>query len=391
MRQTNVTPSHTELVDRAVALQPLLRAHASGGEINRRLDDEVIAGLSAAGFFRLRTPTRFGGYWADLRTVLEITEVLGTADSSAAWLIGIGATATWMVSLGSARAQQEIHGSDPDAQLAGSGHPTLARRVDGGLLMSGRWPYASGSPHAAWAILGAAVVDDTGQPVDGYLCLVPASEVRLEDTWHVVGMRGTASNTWVAEDLFVPDHRLISVADAADPAETAVGLPATLPNAPVATLPLLGPLLGIGQATLSAVIAGADKAMHHTVFERQRDSVGIQLQVAEAALALQTARLHAYDIADKLDAAARSGEALAYHDRAELRGAFGYAAQQVLKAIDTLLNVHGAAAFAESSLLQRYWRDANTAARHAGLNAMVGYEVLGKELLGVPERISPMV
>ena len=241
-------------------------------------------------------------------------------------------------------------------------------------------------------MLGAVVLDDTGQPVNGYLCLVPASEVQLEDTWHVVGMRGTASNTWVAEDLFVPEHRLISMAEAIDPADVPAGIPPTLPNAPVATLPLLGPLLGLGQATLSAVIAGADKSMHHTVFERQRDSVGVQVQVAEAALALQTARLHAYDVADRLDGAAREGgQPLAYRDRAELRAAFGYAAQQVLEAINILLNAHGSAGFAETSLLQRYWRDANTAGRHAGLNAMVGYEVWGKELLGVEERISPMV
>jgi len=376
--QADLVPTHDELV-------------ASSGEINRRLDDDVIAGLSAAGFFRLRTPTRFGGYWADLRTVLEITEVLGAADGSAAWAIGIAATATWMTSLGSARAQQEIFGSGPDARVAGSGHPTVARRVDGGLVIGGRWPYASGSPHANWALLGATVVNDAGEPVDAYLCLVPASEVRLEDTWHVVGMRGTGSNTWVAEDLFVPEHRLIAVAEAADPTEVIAGPPPTLPNAPVATLTLLGPLLGLGEAVLSAVIAGADKSMHHTVFARQRDSVGVQVQVAEAALALRTARLNAYDIADTLDSAARAGTTVAYRERAELRAAFGYAAQQVLTAINGLLNVHGSAAFAESSLLQRYWRDANTGARHAGLNAMVGYEVLGKELLGVPERISPMV
>jgi 3-hydroxy-9,10-secoandrosta-1,3,5(10)-triene-9,17-dione monooxygenase len=63
----------------------------------------------------------------------------------------------------------------------------------------------------------------------------------------------------------------------------------------------------------------------------------------------------------------------------------------VLEAIHILVNVHGAAAFAETSLMQQYWRDANTAARHAGLNAYIGYEVFGKALLGVPERISPMV
>jgi 3-hydroxy-9,10-secoandrosta-1,3,5(10)-triene-9,17-dione monooxygenase len=379
MQLAQEAPTRTELVARAVALQPLLRAHASHGEINRRQADEVIAALTSAGFFRLLTPSRFGGYSADLRTIVEITEALGTADGSAGWLVGLGSTASQLVSGGSARAQQEIFGPDPDARLAGSGHPVPARRVDGGLVVSGRWPYASGSPHATWAGLGALVVDDDQHSADVYMCLVPASDLRLEDTWHVVGMRGTGSNTWAADDLFVPEHRLASMTALTD-------------FAAAATLALVGPLLGMGQAALSAVVAGAEvKSMHHTVFARQRDSVGVQIQVAEAALGLQTARLHAYDIADRLDEAEAGGETLTYQDRAQMRGAVGYVAQTVLKAIDVLVNVHGAATFGEANPVQRYWRDANTAARHAGLNPMIGYEVLGKALLGVDEQVSTMV
>ena len=65
--------------------------------------------------------------------------------------------------------------------------------------------------------------------------------------------------------------------------------------------------------------------------------------------------------------------------------------QQLIDAINILVNVHGAGSFAESSPLQRYWRDANTAARHAGLYEAVGYEVFGKSMLGIDEQISPMV
>ncbi len=388
---TQGTPTRAELVARAVALQPLLRAHASEGEINRRQADEVIAGLADAGFFRLFKPARFGGFSSGVRTVLEVTEALGVADGSAAWIVGLGSTASWMVGLASPRAQDEVFGSDPDVRLAGSAHPSPARRVDGGLVVSGRWPYASGSHHAAWAGIAAAVVDDSGQIVDVYMCLVPSEEMRMDDTWHVVGMRGTGSNTWAADELFVPEHRYISMSAVSEPTGAAEGR-SRLPFPSLATLMLLGPLLGLGQAALSAVIAGAPKkAMHHTVFGRQSDSVGVQVKVAEAALALQTARLHSLQVADTLDEAAAGNGTLGYDDRAQIRAACGYAAQQVLAAIHGLVDVHGAATFAEANPVQRYWRDANTAARHAGLHATVGYEVLGKALLGVEERISPMV
>ncbi|MBB5163139.1 acyl-CoA dehydrogenase family protein [Mycobacterium sp. AZCC_0083] len=387
-------PTRTDLVGRAVALQPLLREHAGAGDADRRQADAVIAGLTEAGLFRLFTPSRFGGFETDLRTVLEVTEALGEADGSAAWLVSVASVAAWMTGFASAQAQQDIFGPDSDARIAGGSAPAPARRVSGGLRVSGRWAYASGSHHATWASLGAMVSDDAGNPVDAVLCLAPAADLQLEDTWRTVGMRGTGSNTWIADDVFVPTHRIISMGALAAGELT----PETdevmyrMPFVPLATLPLLGPLLGLGRAVLALTVHEAPrKAMHHTFFARQSDSVGVQVQIAQAALMLDTARLHAHHCADELDATAARGEQTDYATRARVRATAGYAAQQVLDAINILINVHGAASFAESSRLQQFWRDANTAARHAGLNVAVGYEILGKDLLGIDEPISPMV
>lgn len=387
-------PTRDDLVGRAVALQPLLREHAVAGDTDRKQSDEVIAGLTEAGLFRMLTPGRYDGYEMDLRTVLEVTSALGEADASAAWLVSVASVAAFVAGLTSAQAQKDIFGADPDARIAGGGTgPAPARRVDGGLRVSGRWSYASGSHHATWAALGATVTDDAGA-VDGVMCLAPVSEVRMEDTWRTVGMRATGSNTWVAEDIFVPAHRIISMSTLAEgtwSAETDEAM-YRLPFVPLATLPLLGPLLGIGRAALELTVHSAPhKAMHHTFFARQSDSVGVQVQIAQATLMLETAQLHAYHTADELDGVAARGEQADYATRARVRARTGYAAQQVLDAINILVNVHGAASFAETSRMQQYWRDANTAARHAGLHAMVGYEILGKALLGIDERIGPMI
>jgi 3-hydroxy-9,10-secoandrosta-1,3,5(10)-triene-9,17-dione monooxygenase len=384
-------PARTQLVDRAVNVQGLLREWLAEGDIHRRLSDEVIDALTGAGFFRLWKPRRFGGYPVDLRTVVQLTETLAEADGSAAWVVGIASTGAWATNRGSEQLQEEIFGADPDARIAGSGMPCPARREQGGLRLTGRWGYASGSPHASWAALAATVTDDSGQP-DAYFCLVPVAQLRLEDTWRTVGMRGTGSNTFTAEDVFVPEHRTIPVTKLSEGSTGSDEPVHRLPFAQVGTLALIGTLLGLGRAALALTIDNApSKSMHHTFFARQSDSVGVQVQVAEAALKLQTAQLHAYRVADDLDIAAANRVDLEYGFRAQARAQFGYMAQQVLDAIHILLNVHGAASFAETSLMQQYWRDANTAARHAGLNAVVGYEVFGKELLGVPERISPMV
>jgi alkylation response protein AidB-like acyl-CoA dehydrogenase len=207
-------------------------------------------------------------------------------------------------------------------------------------------------------------------------------------------MRGTGSDTWVADDLFVPGHRIVPMtAITEDPPQAPGRDPVSrLTFVPSATLALVGPLLGLGRAALDLVIEKArTKAIHDSFIARQSESVGVQIQVAEAALALSTARLHAYDIATTLDAAVAEGHAVTYLARTGFRARLGYAARQVIDAMSLLLDIHGAGSFAESNLMQQYWRDASTAARHASLRAAVGYELYGKSLLGVEDRISSAV
>ena len=381
------------LVARAVALQPLLRKHAGYGDLHRRQPDEVIAALTEAGLFGLLVPRRFGGQQANLRTLLNVTETLGEVDGSAAWVVSLGAVAGWLVGLASERARHDVFGEDPDARIAGSITPTPAKRVDGGLLVTGRWPYVSGAPHATWAAVGALVPDDAGSP-EALLCLIPMEQLTVEDTWHTVGMRGTGSHHVVAENVFVPAYRTVRLSDIAEGASTdGAGEVDDQPHTgSVLSLSILCPLLGLGRAALALATEKADaKPLHHTVYDRQADSVGVQIQLARATLALQTARLHAEHVVDELDAAAARGIRPDYAARAHIRAQCGYAMTHALEAINVAADLYGAGGFAESSPMQQVWRDANVIARHAGQNAAVGYEVLGKALLGLSERISPTV
>ncbi|KOV69601.1 oxidoreductase [Streptomyces sp. AS58] len=375
-------------------MQPLLRARAAQGESDRVVPQEVIDELAAAGVFRLLTPRRFGGYETDLRTLTEVSEALGEADGSTAWTAMIISVTNWLASLFPDKAQEEVFGADPDARVTGVAAPTgMGRRVPGGWIVSGKWSYNSGAPYATWAAVGALLQDEAGQVVDQALVLVPASELVIEDTWHTAGMKATASNTLVGQDVFVPEHRVLSV-----PAAAQGSYPRSLREdeplyssvfGSMLLLCLAGPLLGLGRAALDAVTEAAPhKPLSFTVHARQADSVGVQIQVAEAALGLRTARLHVYDAVDLIDL---RGGSLDHAARTQVRAQAGYAAQQVLAAVGTLLNVHGAGAFAESNPLQRIWRDANVAARHAGLVPAVGLEAYGKTLLGIGEPVSLML
>ena len=225
--------------------------------------------------------------------------------------------------------------------------------------------------------------------------LLPASELTLRNTWSAAGMRATASNTFVGEEVFVPEHRVISttaLAEGHDPdASGAEGLYLS-PFNPVGVPALLAPMLGICRAALAWTTEQAwHKGVAHTTYSRQADAVNVQVQIAQAALKIETARLHTYRGVAEVDSAASRDSHLEYGARAVIRAEAGYVAQQLVDAMTILLNVHGAGSMADGHSLQRWWRDVNTAARHAGLNSAVGYEILGKTLLGVPEQIATRV
>ncbi|WP_244291996.1 acyl-CoA dehydrogenase family protein [Streptomyces wuyuanensis] len=384
------------LVSRAASLQPLLRDEAARGEADRAVPPEVVDALSGAGVFRLLTPKRYGGHETDLRTLTEVSAALGKGDGSAAWVGMIIAVTNWLACLFPEKAQEEVFGADPDARVTGVAAPTgMGERVPGGWRVTGRWSYNSGAPYATWAAVGALLQNADGAVEDQALVLIPASELTIQDTWFTGGMRATAGNTLIGHNVFVPEHRVLSVPAASEglyprsnPDETLYG--ATF--GPMLLLCLAGPLLGLGRAALDVVVeAAASKPLSFTVHVRQADSVGIQMLVAEAALKLETAELHIRHAVDEVDRAAAAGRPLDYDARARIRARAGFAAQQVVAAIGTLLDAHGSAGFADASPLQRIWRDANTAARHAGLVPAVGLEVYGKSLLGVGERMSLMV
>ena len=390
-------PSTAELVERARAIRPLLAANAVQGEADRRVTDESIKAMTDAGLFKIAVPKRYGGYETSVRTMLEVSAAVGEADGGTAWVLTLINVCHWLTGLFPRQAQDDVFGADPDALVSGVLAPTAtAVKVAGGWRITGKWYYNSGSWHATWAGIGFPVTDADGQVVNQGLALIPRGDLSLEDTWFVAGMKSTGSNALIAEDAFVPEHRVMLVPPAIVgqyPSEHLAGEPFYRSAfVPVLALVLVGPQLGLGQAALDYVISkAAKKPVSYTFFAAQAESTGFQLQVAEAARLIDTAKLHAFRAADDIDQAAARGEYPDLLSRARVRSDTGYAAECITRAIDILLYAHGAAAFADVSPLQRIWRDSATAARHAVVSPQVSYEAYGKALLGVQDNITPLI
>jgi 3-hydroxy-9,10-secoandrosta-1,3,5(10)-triene-9,17-dione monooxygenase len=377
-------PSRVDLVSRAASLQGLLDEQAAQMDEQRRITDDVNAALVDAGMFRLWKPARLGGFETDLRTLVQVIERLGEADGSTAWVVALTAGASRLTGMISPQAQDEVFGVDPDARVAGSSTPGLAQRVDGGLRLSGRWEYASGSADATWACLAAHEFTDQGAIRDSVIGIVPAAMLLRNVTWNSVGMRASSSDTWIGENIFVPDYMTISTADRFGGLWNSVSPKAMyrLAFTESASLLHLAPMLGLARAALELTTA---KSRGWRSQERcatgRGESYDVQAQLAEAAMKIKTARLHGYDAADVLDATASDGAQIGDDVAAEILAQVGYSAQLVLEAFQALMNIYGVSCFAESNRMQHYWRDASTIARHPLLRMTAAFQIYAKTLL----------
>jgi 3-hydroxy-9,10-secoandrosta-1,3,5(10)-triene-9,17-dione monooxygenase len=386
----------TELLGRAAALRSILEQNAELTDSLRRLPDENVAALKEAGLCRLMVPQRFGGHQTSIRTYIEVMAELGRGCGSTSWVASLINVCAWLAALFPEKAQQDVWGANPDAWAAGSLAPHGdAVQVSGGWRVTGRWPWASGCLHAQWAACGIHMNNDKGETVNFGLSLMPMTDVTIEDTWFMAGMKGTGSNTIVATDVFVPEHRFLPYPKAfagqyrtehTDEVVYRVAL------VPVTILILAGSQLGLAQAALDHVVGKARaRGITHTNFGKQVESAGFQILVAEAAMKLESARLHALRCADDLDAAAASGHHPDLAARARMRADVALAAKYCREAVETLVSAHGTSSLADSNRMQRLWRDVHVASRHAITEWQVNLEIYGKALLGVEPNITPLI
>jgi 3-hydroxy-9,10-secoandrosta-1,3,5(10)-triene-9,17-dione monooxygenase len=328
--------------------------------------------------------------------MLAVMAELGKGCGSTSWAISLINICAWLTGLYPEQTQEEVWGANPDegwaaGSLAPNGH---ARPVDGGYVVSGRWPWASGCLHAQWGAVGMLILNE-GEFVDVGLTLIPMSELTIEDTWFMAGMRGTGSNTLVADEVFVPAHRFVSYPKAFEGEYRSEFKDEALYRSafvPVTILILVGPQLGLASAALELVTERApQRGVTHTHFEQASESTGFQMQLAEAAIKIDTAYLHAFRAADDVDEAAGRGELLDVVRRARIRLDSALVAQACQDAVDLLVSAHGASSFAEAGRLQRIWRDVHVASRHAITGWAVNLEVYGKALLGIEPNITELI
>ena len=381
----------SQAVSAANEVVPVLREYAGQADEGGRLPEASAAALTDSGMFRLGVPLSLAGYQAGVRACLEVTAALAHGCVSSSWITVVSHGAQQIAASFGDAVRSELWAKTPDVPLCGAFSPAGATvtPADGGLVVSGRWSWCSGAHQARWAVLGVPAVDETGPGV----VLIPRSELAIEDTWDMTGMRGTGSDTLVADEVFVPDYRVRPfakvVAGAQPPAEPLYRVPGG-----ALTITLMGPLLGAAEEifvlTMETVSKG--KPIAQTFYRDLADSPSFQGSLADAANLIDSARLHLFRSADYLDTAVVGGADI--NDpvaRARVRMDTGYAARCLREAVGLLMDVSGAGSFARRDPRQRLWRDLETASRHPTLSTDITREIYGRVLVHAPQQVSPII
>jgi 3-hydroxy-9,10-secoandrosta-1,3,5(10)-triene-9,17-dione monooxygenase len=207
--------SPAELIARARAMVPVLKERARRTTAERRIPDETIAEMQAAGFFRILQPKRWGGYEMHPNTFFEVQKLLAEGCMSTGWVYGVVGGHPYELALFHDQAQVDVWGEDDSVLVSSSYQPVgKVERTEGGFYLSGRWGFSSGSEHCQWVLLGAMLPPaEAGGPPDMRTFLLPRADYRIEDAWHVFGLQGTGSQDIVVDRAFVPDYRTHKAVD----------------------------------------------------------------------------------------------------------------------------------------------------------------------------------
>lgn len=353
-----------QILEAARALGPEIEAAADEIESGRCLPAPLLQSMRDAGIFRIAFPRDWGGPEMDILDQARLIEILAYHDASVAWVAMICSDSGHYAARLDERIARSLY---PTMDLLTSGllYPVgRARRVDGGLRVTGRWQFGSGCLHADQIVGGCLVVDDDTPIIgaDGLpeitVVWLPRDEVAIEDTWYTTGLAGSGSNDYSATDVFVPDGHHFNpfrVGTRTEPLYRYHGFF-------FANLP--GVALGCAQRMIDDFVAVARTKLSMPAMTPLKDEYRVQLVVAESTAKVAAARLYQDDVLTRLWARVQGGDQPTRAERAALGIMMVHVVQTAREVAEAITEAVGAEAIYHRSPFERRRRDLATVAAH---------------------------
>ncbi len=385
------TDGHAVMVARAMALIPQLRDRASKTEELRRLPPETECDLHDAGLFRIVQPKRVGGSELDYVALVDCADALGQGDASVAWNFANLASHHWMLGMFDRHAQDAVWDKDANSLIASSFiFPAgRARRVDGGYVLNGHWPFSSGVESCDWNMLASIVSsDDEADGIEYRIFLLNKRDYRINDTWNATGLCGTGSNDVRVADAFVAEQMTVAVSDlTGGPTPGSAVNPNKLYALPVFSLfpyVLSGVGLGNAQSCLNDYVEFARHRASTYNRAKVSDMQTTQVKIAEASAKIDAARLIMRTNCIDAIADARRGHVPDIAAKTKLRRDGAFSVNLCTEAVSLLFAASGARSLFTSGALQRQFRDAHAVNSHLAFNFDAAGTNYGRVALGLP-------
>lgn len=368
-----------------------LAERAPKAEEMRRLPADTVSEFRRSELATLLVPAAHGGRQADFAEILDPVRRMAHGCASSAWTLGFYTLHNWMLALFDAPAQDEVFAHGPvlcPAPLAPTGR---GLPVDGGVRLTGRWSWATGVMDADWIMVGA-LVGGTDTEIVPALALLPAGDIEIHDVWHTAGMRATGSNDVSVTDVFVPTHRMVSVADIYRGTAPGAALhrAATYRWPMVPALALVAAMPALGSAEYAADLFAQRLTTRVMAYSgaAQRDQPAAQIRLADARVRLAALRgLLAHTVA-AIESAMSAGAPVPRARRAEARAAAAHIVHESRAVVAELLEAAGASAHFLTNPLQRIRRDVDIIAGHVVFDYDVSRELAGALEIGAS--VSPI-
>ena len=347
---------------------PAVEALAREADRARRLSAAAMAALHRQALFRLLLPVAYGGAEMTLPVFLPVIEAIARHDGSAAWCVAQGNGCASLAGFLEPALAQEIWGRDPAGVLAWGPGKAEARATDGGYSVTARTGFASGSHHATWLAAHCAVTERDGTPrldangaPENRTVLIPAGAVRLSDNWDAVGLRGTGSDGFACDGLFVPAERTVVRATMIreKPRLSSLhGMPLMSVYAIGFAAVALGLARGIGDAFIALAREKRPRGARFTL----KENPAVHDEVARAEARIRGARAFLVEAAEA-GAADLAGEgSMSLDTLMTVRLAGTHAIHEAKAAADTLYDTAGTSAVMAASPFERRFRDIHAVA-----------------------------
>jgi indole-3-acetate monooxygenase len=382
--------THPDPVARARELGAEIAASADEIERTRRVPGMLLERLHDARLFRMLLPRSAGGDETKPAVYVAAIEELARHDASVAWNTFAINSASLIAAYLEPAASRAVFG-DPRSVVAwGPPNASRAHAVDGGYRLTGRWDFGSGCRQARWIGAhchvveadGALRLNRFGQPTVRTL-LFPAEDATLLDTWQTIGLRGTASDSYRVDDVFVPEAFSSTREDPTLRRERGPLYAFTMQGLYASGVAAVS--LGIARAMLSEFVALASRKSPRGL-ARLADNAVVQAEVARAEARLGSARAYLMETLTTIYALAGDVAPIEVADRARIRLACTNAIQGATEVADFAYKAAGVDAIFPGSPFERRFRDMHTLSQQIQARG-AHFEAVGQILLGVPPEV----